>query len=114
MEAELAFRRSGHDDPTDEQWLRLLVGGREVGAVLYHVCPVCRTALLHEIGIEDDFQHHGYGTRAIEVLRTDFPGYRWTTTPQKTRSRPWWQRLQQSYPGEYQAGRTCPHIAAQL
>ncbi|MEQ0560982.1 hypothetical protein ABJI51_18005 [Amycolatopsis sp. NEAU-NG30] len=57
--------------------------------------------MLGEIGLVDDQQRHGIGTRVLAQLRTELPGYRWFITPEKTSSRPFWDRIPRAYPGEY-------------
>lgn len=86
----------------------------DIGGIDYNACHTCQTVLLNEIGIIASEQNHGLGRRVIEALRADLPGYRWHTTPAKTRSRPFWNRLQHAHPGEYHTSGTgpCGHLEA--
>jgi hypothetical protein len=57
--------------------------------------------MLGEIGLVDTEQRRGIGARVLAQLRADLPGYRRFITPEKTASRPFWDRIRAVYPGEY-------------
>ncbi|HEY3481140.1 MAG TPA: hypothetical protein VGL02_19790 [Streptomyces sp.] len=85
-----------------------------IGSVDYDACHACRCVVLGEIGLVDDEQRHGLGTRVLAELRRQLPGYRWFITPEKTSSRPFWVKLRAAYPGEYLLGARrhlgCEHL----
>ncbi|RSD26420.1 hypothetical protein [Amycolatopsis eburnea] len=75
-----------------------------IGSVDYDACHACRCVMLGEIGLVDNEQRRGIGTRVLAQLRTELPSYRWFITPEKTSSRPFWARIRATYPGEYLLG----------
>lgn len=89
----------------------------QIGTVDYESCRACRLVRLGEIGLVDDEQRHGIGSRVLAQLRTELPEYRWCTTLTKTRSEGFWRRMQAWYPGEYHSTgdkrrRICTHLAS--
>lgn len=94
-------------ETTEVTWRRFTVhrstpgGERQIGSGDYWACHTCRYVLLGEIGFLDEEQRRGRGTRVLEHLRGEVMGYRWCLTPIKRASKPFWERLQEVYPGDY-------------
>lgn len=92
---------------------RIYRGGVEISGIDYQVCHACKTALLGELELVDDAQRHGIGSRVLDRLRRDLPGYRWAITPEKATAQPFWDAIRRAYPGEYDLGARplgCTHL----
>jgi hypothetical protein len=90
------------DTPTTSSFVHHIYrSDRDIGSVDYQACHTCRAVMLGEIGLVDDEQRRGIGTRVLARLREELPGYQWFITPEKTASRPFWAQIRVTYPGEY-------------
>ncbi|MFC9249988.1 hypothetical protein [Amycolatopsis thailandensis] len=104
-EVWLSPSQPGHDGETVTFHAhRIYRSGVEIGGVDYQVCHACRAVLLGELALADEEQRHGLGTRVLDRLRRDLPGYRWAITPEKPAARPFWDRIRATHPGEYGLG----------
>lgn len=100
------------DEPGSEVvwWsFRVYRGTRDIGGVDFWACRACHHVLLGEIGLVETEQNTGLGRWVVERLRQNQPGYRWSITAAKRGSQTFWQRLRETYTGEYGTG-SCPHI----
>ncbi len=92
---------------------RIYRGAVEAGGIDYQVCHACRTVLLGELELAEQEQRHGIGSRVLDRLRRDLPGYRWSITPEKPAARPFWDRIRATHPGDYALGARqfgCSHL----
>ncbi len=100
-EVQLNPSPPGHAGTVTFHAHRVYQAGTEVGGIDYRVCHACRTVLIGELALTDDTRRHGIGTRILDRLRRDLPGYRWAITPEKTAARPFWDSVRAAHPGDY-------------
>jgi hypothetical protein len=83
-----------HDvDPAVLQEILMLRGDYEIGSLKFLVCDECRLGCVAKIEVAENHQGRGLGTRALELARSQAPGYRWCTTSQDDTAVTFWQRI---------------------
>jgi GNAT superfamily N-acetyltransferase len=89
----------------------MLIGGQDIGHVVFQVCSRCKVGYIGKMSVYDPYQGCGIGTQALASLRKKFPGYRWSTSSQYTTARTFWQRTSRAAGGGYEAAADpCEHI----
>lgn len=90
--------------------LVMTMGGRQVGHVVFAVCPQCRSGYIAKMSVDADYQGCGVGTRALKCLRREYRGYTWSTSAQYSWSRTFWQMTARRAGGGYQQASLCDHL----
>lgn len=104
-----------HDpDPDALREILMLRGGYEVGSLKYLLCDECQLGCVAKIEVDEDYQGRGLGTRALELVRAQAPGYQWCTTSQDDTAVTFWQRIARrtgdAYTDDDGDLKPCPHM----
>ena len=83
---------------------------RQVGHVVFGVCPQCLTGYIAKMSVDADYQGRGVGTRALRCLRREYRGYTWSTSAQYSWARTFWQMTSRRTGGGYQVTSPCEHL----
>jgi hypothetical protein len=99
-----------YDGNPDLQQLTIMIGGQDIGRVIFQVCCQCRLGYVSNMSIDEPYQDRGIATRALADLRAEVPGYHWSTCGQRHTARTFWQRTARRAEGGYQTSKPCEHI----
>lgn len=80
-------------DPAALREVLMLRGDYEVGSLKYLLCDECQLGCVAKIEVDEDHEGRGLGTRALELVRAQAPGYQWCTSSQDDTAVTFWQRI---------------------
>jgi acetyltransferase (GNAT) family protein len=88
-----------------------MMGTKDIGHVVFQVCRQCRVGYIGKISVDELYQDRGIATRAVARLRSEAPGYRWSTTTQYSTVRTFWRRTSRRAGGGYDTASPCDHMS---